>query len=78
MDSSVATPLAEAIRLLGGAKAAAAKLDVSVPLVYFWLAGDRRLPAEKCPVIERLTSGEIRCEQLRPDVEWGVLREQAA
>lgn len=47
----------------------------------------RRVPAEKCPAIERATreAAEARgdaslivtCEELRPDVAWGVLREQA-
>ena len=34
-----------------------------------------RIPAEHCPAIERETGGVIRCEDLRPDVEWGVLRQ---
>lgn len=31
-----------------------------------------RVPAEACPDIEALTG--IRCEELRPDVKWSVLR----
>lgn len=31
-----------------------------------------RVPAEVCPSIERLTG--VRCEELRPDIEWHVLR----
>jgi DNA-binding transcriptional regulator YdaS (Cro superfamily) len=68
----------QAVERLGGAKGAAAALGVSHQLVYFWLQGKRTVPAEKCPDIERLTRGEIRCEQLRPDVAWDVLREQSA
>ena len=33
-----------------------------------------RAPAEHCPLIERATSGAVTCEQLRPDIEWSVLR----
>ena len=33
-----------------------------------------RLGAQICIAIERETHGAIRCEQLRPDVEWAVLR----
>jgi DNA-binding transcriptional regulator YdaS (Cro superfamily) len=33
-----------------------------------------RVPAEVCPDIEALTG--VRCEELRPDVNWGVLRQQ--
>lgn len=46
-----------------------------------------RVPAEHCPAIERETRRVskdkadpalvVTCEQLRPDVAWGVLREQA-
>ena len=28
--------------------------------------------------LERATNGAVRCEELRPDVAWGVLREQVA
>lgn len=34
----------------------------------------RGVPAEHCPAIERATCGAVRCEDLRPDVDWGVLR----
>lgn len=37
----------------------------------------RRVPAEWCPEIERITDGQVRCEELRPDVSWGVLRSKA-
>jgi len=30
------------------------------------------VPAAYCPAIEKATG--IRCEELRPDIEWGVLR----
>ncbi len=39
-----------------------------------WANGVRRTPAERCPAIERATGGLVRCEDLRPDVEWSVLR----
>lgn len=48
--------------------------------VWPWFNTARRVPAEKCPVIERATSergSPVRCEELRPDVPWGVLRLQA-
>jgi DNA-binding transcriptional regulator YdaS (Cro superfamily) len=31
-----------------------------------------QIPAEVCPAIERLTG--VTCEELRPDIEWNVLR----
>jgi DNA-binding transcriptional regulator YdaS (Cro superfamily) len=43
-------------------------------LVNQWVNGVRQVPAERCPAIERATDGVVRCEDLRPDVDWGVLR----
>lgn len=55
------------------------QLGVSYQLVQGWLAPSRRFatPAEYCPAIERITSGAVRCEELRPDIEWSVLRKAA-
>lgn len=43
-------------------------------LVSQWVSGVRRVPAERCPGIERATDGAVRCEDLRPDVDWAYLR----
>lgn len=45
--------------------------------VWPWFNG-RRVPAEYCPAIEKATAGAVRCEDLRSDVEWGVLRNDPA
>lgn len=34
------------------------------------------VPAAVCPLIEKHTG--VRCEALRPDIEWGVLRSKKA
>lgn len=47
-------------------------------LVYQWANGSRQVPAERCPAIERLTEGAVRCETLRGDVDWAVLRRTTA
>lgn len=60
----------------GNASALAHAIDVSPQLVSFMRRGERRVPAEKCPEIERVTGGAVRCEELRPDVGWDVLRMQ--
>lgn len=41
--------------------------------VYQWTK--TRVPAEYCPDIEALTG--VRCEDLRSDVNWSVLRKKA-
>jgi len=39
---------------------------------------DIGVPAERCPDIELLTNGQVRCEELRPDVNWSILRNKKA
>lgn len=34
----------------------------------------QRLGESLCISIERVTGGDVRCEELRPDVEWWVVR----
>lgn len=71
----------EAIRAaaekVGGQAALARILDVKPPTVNQWVKGERRVPAEQCPAIERATDGAVRCEDLRTDVAWDVLRMQS-
>lgn len=68
----------------GGVVARAAEaFGVSDMTVHWWRKGERdgkpvKFPAELCPRAEQLTSGKVRCEELRPDVPWSVLRQQAA
>lgn len=62
---------------VGGQAALARLLSVSPPTVQQWRSGLRPIPAERCPLIERATGGAVRCEDLRPDVAWDVLRLQA-
>lgn len=52
----------------------ARKIDAPAVLVHQWATGKRRVPAERCPTIERATAGVVTCEELRPDVDWGYLR----
>lgn len=43
-----------------------------------YLHTDRPFPADYCPTVEKLTElagKRVMCESLRPDVEWGVLRD---
>ena len=64
-----------AIEKAGSIKALASGLEVSSPTVHEWKVGGRKVPAERCPQIEALTG--VRCEDLRPDVAWAVLRQSA-
>ncbi|MEE3700039.1 helix-turn-helix domain-containing protein [Mannheimia haemolytica] len=49
-------------------------IKVAQPIVSFWVNGKRQVPAERCPEIEKFTEGKVTCEELRPDVDWAVLR----
>ena len=49
-------------------------IGVTPVLVSQWANGRRPIPAERCPAIEKATSGEVTCEELRPDVDWAYLR----
>lgn len=68
-----------AIQVFGSQAAMASVLGVKQPTISEWLRGERPIPAERCPQIERETrrlGQPILCEELRPDVAWDVLRTQ--
>jgi len=52
----------------------ASAIDVAPSLVSQWKNATRPVPAARCPTIERATNGAVRCEDLRPDVDWAYLR----
>ena len=54
----------------------AACLGVTPQVISNWKS--REVPAEYCPAIEAATNGLVRCEDLRPDVQWSVLRGNTA
>lgn len=60
------------------AKQLADALRVSPVLISQWRNGGRPVPAERCPEIEQATNGLVTCEELRPDVQWSVLRRTTA
>lgn len=74
--------LQKAIRIAGSQTALAAALSTPERRlvqanIWKWLNSpnpERMPPAEYCPDIERATGGAVTCEDLRPDVNWSVLR----
>lgn len=88
MPESAPRPPLEALEAViqlafgGVASRMAEHFKVSDQTVSWWRKGERNsrpvlFPAEHCPECERLTGGRVRCEELRPDVAWDVLRMQA-
>lgn len=65
--------LTKAEKHLGSQAALARELGLVPQVVNNW---HRRgnVPADYCPAIERATVGVVRCESLRPDVDWAYLR----
>lgn len=71
------TPIERAISAMGGVAETVRKLGLNGhATVYQWTK--TRVPAERCPQIEAATNGLVRCEDLRPDVRWDVLRQPVA
>ncbi|GAA0809166.1 transcriptional regulator [Cupriavidus gilardii] len=70
-------PIDMAARIVGSQVALAVHLSVTKAAVNQWKQPGRKVPAEHCPAIERLTGGLVRCELLRPDVDWAYLRDAA-
>lgn len=67
-------PIEILINLLDGVLNTAKAFGVTDKAVYRWRRKTARFPAAECPKAERLTGGRVRCEQLRPDVEWDYIR----
>ena len=68
----------KAIEATGTAVALAKLIDVSPSAITQWCLPKedkfyRQVPFERCLLIEA-TNGLVRCEDLRPDVRWDVLR----
>lgn len=68
----------KACHILGGQTALARLMGVATPTVNQWVKQKRPVPIERCPAIERATNGAVRCEDLRPDVDWAYLRGTSA
>lgn len=48
-------------------------IGVKPQVVHNWVVRGN-VPADYCPTIEKVTSGAVKCEELRPDVDWAYLR----
>jgi DNA-binding transcriptional regulator YdaS (Cro superfamily) len=71
------TALQSAIDFAGGQSELARRIGVRQSHIGMWKSRGR-VPAQYCPTIERVTEGVVRCEQLRPDVDWAYLRRTVA
>ena len=67
--------ITRACLVVGGQAELARAVGVSPGAVNQWCKGIRAVPAERCPLVERATRGLVRCEEMRPDIAWSVLRQ---
>lgn len=71
-------PIERASAAVGSQAELARLLGVTPSAVSQWRLGVCQVPAERCLAIEQATGGAVRCEDLRPDIPWGVVRGQSA
>lgn len=62
----------------GAGKELAVAIGISPVVISQWKTCARPIPSEHCIEIERATEGVVRCEDLRPDIDWGYLRASAS
>ncbi|MEJ8296145.1 helix-turn-helix domain-containing protein [Delftia tsuruhatensis] len=67
-------PIDRAARIVGTQAVIARALNVTKAAVSQWKGPGGQVPAEHCPLIEEMTRGVVRCEDMRPDIRWDVLR----
>jgi DNA-binding transcriptional regulator YdaS (Cro superfamily) len=72
-----ADALDRACEIAGSATSLAARIGTVQSSISNWRARGR-VPAEWCVAIERETAGAVTVEELRPDVDWAVIRGKPA
>lgn len=60
----------DAAKQVGGQAQLAKHIGVTPAAISQVVSGNRRLPPDRCPSVERATSGKVTVEQLRPDIRW--------
>lgn len=67
-------PLKKAITIVGGQRKLALICGVSQASVSKWLNGISKIGEDKAILLEQALNGLVTCEELRPDVNWSVIR----
>lgn len=63
----------KAVAIVGSKSELANRLNITRQAVHNWYLTSK-VPVERCIDIEELTNGAVTCEQLRPDLNWSILR----
>ncbi len=75
MKVSAAEALRRAIEAAGGLAKLGRAVGASTQQVWNWKSKGR-VPISACPKIEAATG--VRCEELRPDINWDYMRQKLA
>lgn len=67
-------PLKKAIITVGGQRELARLCGVSQAAVSKWLNGISKIGEDKAILLEQALDGLVTCEDLRPDVNWSIVR----
>jgi DNA-binding transcriptional regulator YdaS (Cro superfamily) len=73
-SSSTSVALRRACEFFGSQSKLADCLGIRASFVSAWFNGDRPIPMQLAIAIERETAGDVTVEELRPDVDWAVIR----
>lgn len=73
MAVQVETGIDKAIGFFGSASALAKTLNVTKGAVSQWKVSGR-VPAPRCPEIEKLTQRSVLCEELNDGIDWAFVR----
>jgi DNA-binding transcriptional regulator YdaS (Cro superfamily) len=74
MEKINTTALEKAIAFFGSQAELAKALNRSRSHVNQWMTANKPVSIKVCPMIEKLTNGQVRAEDLRPDFDWAALR----
>lgn len=54
----------------------AVAIGISPVLISQWVREKRPIPQGRCPEIEKVTQGQVTCEELRDDVSWVRIKDK--
>lgn len=74
MKTKTHKALEKVCEIVGGQSSLASLLHIKPPTVNQWVKLVKKIPAERCPEIEKLVSSKVLSEELRPDVDWSYIR----
>ena len=66
--------LIKAIQIFGSGAALARHLGVTRGAICKASKGMMPVPKSWCPIIELETKGQVKCEDLLPDIDWSIFR----